>query len=508
MEKKLRRNLLFCLLGLALGIVLALVGNYFYDRSSTNESCMACHFHPEAADSWKQSYHYNNPSGTKVDCVQCHLPPEGNFAPFKAKAKIGIKDVWSALTKKKEDIDWESKKELEHATRIVYNSSCLECHVNLYPTGISDEGIVAHLYYDENAEKLNLQCISCHLDAGHFNPNYSHSKMTGVPVSSANTEIYTTLAEVTSFENFTETVPGTSAAIRMVAVPGGKFTIGSPSGEQFRAGDEGPQKEIEVSPFFMSEVEITWDQYWAFYGETMSEGRTPPETVYANNARWELDAISGPTPPFGNPDQGWGMGDRPALTMTHYAAETFCEWLSLKTGKKYRLPTEAEWEYAARGGSETPYFFEGSPKQFSERGFWRHFSKPDTALIASSIIYQGNSKGRTAEPTQVRANPFGLKNMNGNVLEYCSDWYAPDAYAQLEDGALDPKGPSEGEEHVVRGGMYADDAADVRSASRRHTEHDAWLRTDPQNPKSIWWYSDIKGVGFRVVCEVPEALKR
>jgi len=496
MEKKLRKNLLFCLLGLALGIVLALVGNYFYDRSSTNESCMACHFHPEAADSWKQSYHYNNPSGTKVDCVQCHLPPEGNFAHFKAKAKIGIKDVWSALTKKKEDIDWESKKELEHATRIVYNSSCLECHVNLYPTGISDEGIVAHLYYDENAEKLNLQCISCHLDAGHFNPNYSHSKMTGVPVSSTNTEIYTTLAEVTSFENFTETVPGTSAAIRMVAVPGGKFTIGSPSVEQFRAGDEGPQKEIEVSPFFMSEVEITWDQYWAFYGETMSEGRIDPDVVRAHNARPDIDAVSGPTPPFGNPDQGWGMGDRPALTMTHYAAEVFCRWLSLRTGRHYRLPTEAEWEYAARGGTDGAYFFDGKIRKFAK----------DTTVIGGYVIYALNSRNRTQEPSRVKPNPFGLKNMLGNVMEYCSDWYAEDAYAQLRDGEKDPQGPATGTEHVVRGGFYADAAGRVRSAARSHTRHDDWLRTDPQIPKSIWWYSDVKGIGFRVVCDVPEGI--
>lgn len=89
----------------------------------------------------------------------------------------------------------------------------------------------------------------------------------------------------------------------------------------------------------------------------------PPETVvYANNSNPNVDAISGPTPPFGFPDQGWGGGDRPAITMTHYAAETFCQWLSKKTGKTYRLPTEAEWEYAARGGTETPYFFTGNPK--------------------------------------------------------------------------------------------------------------------------------------------------
>ena len=106
----------------------------------------------------------------------------------------------------------------------------------------------------------------------------------------------------------------------------------------------------------------------------------------------------------------------------------------------------------------------------------------------------------------MQANAFGLKNMAGNVMEYCSDWYSPDAYSLLKDGELNPKGPATGEERVVRGGYYGDDAVALRSAARRHTEHDKWLRTDPQNPKSIWWYSDIKGIGFRVVCELPEGV--
>ena len=97
--------------------------------------------------------------------------------------------------------------------------------------------------------------------------------------------------------------------------------------------------------------------------------------------------------------------------------------------------------------------------------------------------------------------------MLGNVMEYCSDWYAEDAYSALKDGAVDRKGPAEGTEHVVRGGLYNSDAADVRSASRAATAHDAWLKTDPQKPKSIWWYSDIKGIGFRVVCDLPETIK-
>ena len=253
-------------------------------------------------------------------------------------------------------------------------------------------------------------------------------KLTGV--------IYEKAAEVTEFRNFTETVPGSTAAISMIAVPGGEFYIGSPEDEPFRKADEGPRKMVKVSPFFMGEVEVTWNQFWAFYSETMSEGRTPPSVIYANNTREDIDAVSGPTPPFGIPDQGWGMGDRPAITMTHYAAETFCQWLSLKTGRHYRLPTEAEWEYAARGGTDTPYFFEGNPKKFSEKGFLKGIFKPDTTGIDGYVVYALNSSNRSQEPSEVKANPFGLKNMLGNVLEYCSDYYAEDAYANLDEGEL------------------------------------------------------------------------
>ncbi len=502
-----KKFLLVGLAGLVVGFSLMILLNSFYVKSSSNEACMMCHYHPDSDASWKQSVHYNNGSGVKTDCVECHLPPKGSFAYFKAKAATGMKDVWSYLTKKQEDIDWDSKGELEYATKIVYNESCKECHINLFPEGITDDGVTAHLYYEENEEKLDLQCISCHLDAGHYNPNYQHGQMTGLPGAVAEAaEVYTESTPVTEFKNYTETIPGTSASIRMVAVPGGSFTMGSPEDEPFRRSDESPQRNVTVSPFFMGELEVTWDQYWAFYGETMSEGRISPEEVYANNSREDVDAISGPTPPFGFPDQGWGMGERPAITMTHYAAETFCQWLSKKTGKKYRLPTEAEWEYAARGGTSTPYFFEGNPKKFTNEGFWNGLFGADTAVINRYVVYVNNSKNRTQEPAKIQANPFGLKNMLGNVMEYCSDWYAEDAYTQLQDGAVDPQGPASGEEHVVRGGLYNEDASEVRCAARAHTEHDAWLKTDPQNPKSIWWYSDIKGIGFRVVCEVPEGV--
>ncbi|MDR2815544.1 MAG: SUMF1/EgtB/PvdO family nonheme iron enzyme [Proteiniphilum sp.] len=507
-----QRKGFFLIIGIFIGIVFVAV---LYQTSvyfSTNESCMMCHVHPHVEDSWMLSVHVNNSSGVMVNCVDCHLPPKDDtWAHYSVKMALGARDLWGYLTKDSAKIDWDKKSELEHAVKYIPNESCVKCHQNLFPQGITDEGITAHLYYEENAEKLDLQCISCHLDAGHYNPNYSHGQMTGIPGMTGATAVdaslfYKESATVTTFADYTEQIPGTAVSFNMIAIKGGTFTMGSPGKEPFRNPDESPQHEVSLSPFFMAEVETTWDQYWVFYAETMSEGRTPPETVYRNNLNaMGVDAISGPTPPFGYPDQGWGQGDRPAITMTHYAAETFCQWLSEKTGKKYRLPTEAEWEYAARGGTETPYFFPGSPKDFSNQGFMRNIFKPKTDSIASYVIYDKNSDGRTQPPSLVMPNPFGLKNMLGNVMEYTVDKYDPEAYAKRSGVTHNPR-VAEGEEWVVRGGFYSSDAADVRSANRAYTQHDAWLRTDPQLPKSIWWYSDIKGVGFRVVCEPDSSL--
>jgi formylglycine-generating enzyme required for sulfatase activity len=253
----------------------------------------------------------------------------------------------------------------------------------------------------------------------------------------------------------------------------------------------------------MGKVEVTWDEYESFYQQTRQEGRTDTREIYGQQLM-ATDAITGATPPYGNPDQGWGKGQRPAITMTHYAATVYCEWLSKVTGKKYRLPTEAEWEYACRAGTTTPYFFEGNPKKFTKNRFWNKLFGIDTSRINSFIIYAQNSEAKTQTPDQVRANPFGLVNMLGNVREFCLDWYSADLYTNYPENVVDPKGPESGKEHVIRGGSFRSDAADVRSASRDYTRHDAWLVTDPQIPKSSWWYSDCYDVGFRVVCEYEE----
>lgn len=283
--------------------------------------------------------------------------------------------------------------------------------------------------------------------------------------------------------------------------------MGSPEDEPFRKADEGPVREVEISPFFMAETEVTWDEYLAFYVQTSVEGRsTDTEGLRSEiSAGSSADAISGATPPYGQPDQGWGMGQRPAISFSYHAAETYCKWLSKVTGKNYRLPTEAEWEYACRAGTSGPYFFEGDPRKFEKSGFRARISKNDTAVINSYVVYAGNSPTKTQTPDFVKPNPFGIRNMLGNVAEFCSDWYQPDAYSKYPEGIVqDPKGPEAGEEHVVRGGTFMNPAGSLRSAARDYTRTEAWLKTDPQMPKSIWWYSDCFSVGFRVVCEFDE----
>ena len=128
-------------------------------------------------------------------------------------------------------------------------------------------------------------------------------------------------------------------------------------------------------------------------------------------------------------------------------------------------------------------------------------SKPDTTIINSYVVYRENSSLKTQEPDFAMANPYGLKNMLGNVAEFCQDWYSPDAYKNLPDGAINPQGPASGQEHVIRGGSFKSAADELRSANRDYSRTVNWLKTDPQIPKSIWWYSDCFNVGFRVVCE-------
>jgi formylglycine-generating enzyme required for sulfatase activity/nitrate/TMAO reductase-like tetraheme cytochrome c subunit len=492
-----KKLLLLILIAFVSGIFAAIYFNKAIEVTSTPESCEMCHVHPHVTDSWKLSVHHENRVGIHIACVDCHLPPKGQ-GYLKEKIKASTKDLYGYLFKDSADFNWDAKSTLEQAQHFVFKESCIACHKNLFPLTLTKEGQDAHLYYSQNEEEL--RCINCHLNVGHYDPNAVHAKNVEFG-NTGNEEVekFTEAASVSSLEDFIETVPGTNISFNMKAIPGGSFKLGSPESEQFRKADEGPQKTVNMSPFFMAEIEVTWNEYLVFYSETAAEGRSTD--TEGNRTQADVDAISGPTPPYGQPDQNWGLGTRPAITMSYHSVETYCKWLSQVTGKTYRLPTEAEWEYAARGGTETPFFFGGNPKDFGEQGFIGKLLGKGSDAVNNYVVYDRNSGLRTAEPDVLEANPFGLKNMLGNAAEYTSDWYAEDAYAKLQDGVTNPTGPANGEEHVVRGGSFKSKIGEVRSAARAHTESVAWMKTDPQMPKSIWWLSDCNHVSFRVVCE-------
>jgi formylglycine-generating enzyme len=496
-----KKLLLWFVPGLIVGMIIILGAGRVITKTSTNEYCISCHIHPAADASWKRSVHYETRSGYRVGCVECHLPPKGH-GYFMAKAKTGLRDLWSYWTKDSASFDWAARRGLESARGYSYESSCIKCHENLFPLKLSKAGSDAHLYYRQQKKTPELHCINCHLNAGHYIEGYTHGSNSKFGVAdNAVKEKFTEPTPVKEFKSFTEQIPHSPVSFNMIAIPGGKFKMGSPAEEPFRKKDEGPVRDVQVSPFFMAEIEVSWDEYLTFYAQTAGEGRST-DTEGSRKTGKKTDAISGATPPYGQPDQGWGMGKRPAISFSFHAAETYCKWLSQVTGKTYRLPTEAEWEYACRAGTESPYFFPGNPKKFEKTGLRAKLSKNDTAVISSYIIFRGNSPTKTQPPSKVKPNPYGLKNMLGNVAEFCSDWYQEDIYSKYPQGLLvDPKGPETGSEHVIRGGTFLDLAGNVRSASRDYTRTTRWLQTDPQMPKSIWWYSDCFYAGFRVVCE-------
>lgn len=501
MDGKIKRKhyLIFIVGGLSAMLFLA-VSQKTLKYTSTDEFCISCHAHTHADAAFLLSPHNSNRSGFSAKCVDCHLPPEDQPAYYLTrKAYHGFHDLYVYLTKDMDEIDWEAKRTVEASRRFVYEDGCKTCHTNLFPSTLDALGAESHFKYLNDPE--NNSCVKCHLTVGHYRgePTLSMAETVVSPE-----ELFTEPATVTAFEDFSEKIPGTTVSFEMKAIEGGTFKMGSPADEPYRRPDEGPVRDVEVKDFWMAEIEVTWNEYLAFFNATSSQGRKEADT----DTNEEVDGISGATPPWGAPDQGWGMGTRPAITMTHHAAETYCRWLSSVTGKKYRLPTEAEWEYAARGGTSGPYFFEGSPKDFERDGFWNKLFGPDTAVINTYVIYQENSPHRTQPPLFVQPNPFGLKNMLGNVAEFCLDYYDPQVYAKYPQGMVkNPRGPREGLEHVIRGGSFKNSPKDLRIARRDYSRTKEWLETDPQIPKSVWWYSDCYHVGFRVICEYdPEEL--
>jgi formylglycine-generating enzyme required for sulfatase activity len=181
---------------------------------------------------------------------------------------------------------------------------------------------------------------------------------------------------------------------------------------------------------------------------------------------------------------GMGKSGFPAISMTHHAANKYCQWLSAKTGQFYRLPTEAEWEYAARAGTTTAYFFGDEPKELVQYAW-----------------YGKNSDWKYQKIGKKKPNAWGLFDIYGNVVEWCLDQYDAEFYkTQVDKVSVEPwNKATKPYPHAVRGGCWDDDdPAKCRSAARRGSDK-SWKMQDPQLPKSIWYFTDAQWVGFRLV---------
>ncbi len=285
-----------------------------------------------------------------------------------------------------------------------------------------------------------------------------------------------------NFTEYSQLIPGSDISIEMVPVEGGTFLMGSPESETGRSDNEGPQRNVKVNSFWMGKYEISWNQYDQFANEVMSELRE--ELVAVNHEiKFTADALSTPTPPYVDMSFGMGRDGYPAISMTHYAAVMFTKWLTAKTGEFYRLPTEAEWEYACRAGSETAYHFGDDPSDI-DRYVW----------------YNGNSNRSYNQIGTKEPNAFGLHDISGNVAEWTMDQYHDDYFERLEGNpAVNPWfRPEVLYPRSVRGGSWQDGPGDQRCAKRRGSQ-ERWKQLDPQMPKSLWWHTSAPFVGFRIV---------
>jgi len=289
---------------------------------------------------------------------------------------------------------------------------------------------------------------------------------------------------------YSNVVERTQAEYHMLPVKGGEFVMGSPDKEADRERDEGPRVKVKVDPFWMGKFEVTWDEYGPFmitavdrYKDGAKKAPGEKDTI--------VDAVSMPTPPYTEMSFGMGQEGFPAISMTQHAANKYCQWLSAQTGHYYRLPTEAEWEYACRAGTKTAYSFGDDVKQLKDYAW-----------------FFDNSDGKYQKVGTLKPNPWGFYDMHGNVLEWTCDQYDKEWYATLDENlAANPHKRIETlYPTTTRGGSWDDDPDDLRSASRTGSSAN-WKKRDPQLPKSIWYHTDAQWLGFRLVrpLNVPSA---
>jgi formylglycine-generating enzyme required for sulfatase activity len=287
--------------------------------------------------------------------------------------------------------------------------------------------------------------------------------------------IFPSLVADTSFAPYTQTINGTTISFKMIPVPGSTFVMGSNSSEKGHQADEGPATKVAVDSFWMEEHEVTYDEYILFADEQADKAPKP-------------DGITRPSPPYIDFTLGMGKaGGFPANSMSQYAALMYCKWLYKKTGVFYRLPTEAEWEYATRAGAITTYPFGNDDKQLGDYAW-----------------YAANSNNKYHQVMQKKPNAWGLYDMLGNVAEWTLDQYKDNYFEEIKSDVDDPWiRPTSKHPITLKGGTFRDDAEKLRCAARLKSDL-KWNARDPQIPRSKWWNADAPFIGFRIVRPVKQ----
>jgi formylglycine-generating enzyme required for sulfatase activity len=257
--------------------------------------------------------------------------------------------------------------------------------------------------------------------------------------------------------------------------------MGSSKEDKNRGDDELLERKVQVSDFWMGKHEVTWDEYELWMINLDKDNR-----VYNKLKETEedvlADAITKPTAPYTDMTFGMGKDGYPAICMTQLSAKMYCMWLSARTGKFYRLPTEAEWEYACKAGTSTAYSF-----------------GDDSSALSDHSWHMDNSKFQYQKIGQKKPNPLGLYDMHGNVWEWVLDQFVPPGDEVPSKTLVDPLVlPNTLYPRIVKGGSWDDDEVMHRSAARMGSEG-WWKEQDPQLPQSVWYHTDALFVGFRVV---------
>ena len=287
--------------------------------------------------------------------------------------------------------------------------------------------------------------------------------------------LFPSLVADTAFVPYEQTINGTTVSFKMTPVPGGSFVMGSNAGDKAHQADEGPAMKVSVDSFWMEEHEVTYDEYILFADEQADKAPKP-------------DGITRPSPPYIDFTLGMGKaGGFPANSMSQYAALMYCKWLYKKTGVFYRLPTEAEWEYAARAGATTAYPFGDDDKQLGDFGW-----------------YAANSNNKYHQVMQKKPNAWGLYDMLGNVAEWTLDQYKENYFEEIKSNVDDPWiKPTSKQPITLKGGTFRDESNKLRCAARLKSDL-KWNARDPQIPRSKWWNADAPFIGFRIVRPVKQ----